>query len=237
MSIQKPYLWAAPPLGAVGSASSRRLSHLMVADARWNLFSPGSGWSLAVRIKGARRRRSSHQVPKLLVASDLPAKTSPFRYSHSYQDDGESIDGYFFTKKNVNSLTNLSYSFFFRLVHSLQSFRTLIFVASVACIHGAVVRRSFGSSYGPAPVSSYGAPAAPAPAPAAAPASPPAPSYGSYGVPSVGYGAAPVQTYGPIFYLEEDRVRSNHTPLVQITTEIKSLHRFSAQKNTIIKLC
>jgi len=87
----------------------------------------------------------------------------------------------------------------------MMSFRTLIFVASVACIHGAVVRRSFGSSYGPAPVSSYGAPAAPAPAPAAAPASPPAPSYGSYGVPSVGYGAAPAQTYGPIFYLEEDR--------------------------------
>jgi len=86
-----------------------------------------------------------------------------------------------------------------------MSFRTLIVIASLAYVHGAVVRRSFGSSYGAAPVSSYGAPAAPAPAPAAAPASAPAPSYGSYGAPAVSYGIPAAQSYGPIFYLEEDR--------------------------------
>jgi len=87
----------------------------------------------------------------------------------------------------------------------MMSFRTLIVIATLACVHGAVVRRSFGSSYGAAPISSYGAPAAPAPALAPAPASAPAPSYASYGAPAVSYGAPAAQAYGPIFYLEEDR--------------------------------
>merc|ERR1712071_425833 len=106
-----------------------------------------------------------HQVPKLLVASDLSA--------------------------------TLSLPLVIRTRTKMMSFRTLIVIATLACVHGAVVRRSFGSS--------YGAPAPPAPALAPAPASAPAPSYASYGAPAVSYGAPAAQAYGPIFYLEEDR--------------------------------
>ena len=73
----------------------------------------------------------------------------------------------------------------------------------------------------PAPVSSYGfvapapalAPAAPAPALAApVPVPVAASSYGasSYGAPpSLSYPAPAAQAYGPIFYLEEDRVTTS----------------------------
>ena len=147
-----------------------------------------------------------------------PPMDISFKDTHTHKTEKEKKNG-------IDWLISLCFSlpppvYFIQL---LQSFRTLIVIASLAYVHGAVVRRSFGSSYGAAPVSSYGAPAAPAPAPAAAPASAPAPSYGSYGAPAVSYGIPAAQSYGPIFYLEEDRVWSITFIFIQVATEIKSL--------------
>ena len=104
----------APPPSPVGSSLSRRLSHLMVADARWNLFSPGSGWSLAARIKGARRRRSSHQVPKLLVASDLSATLSLPLVIRTR------------TKMMVSPSTDISFPFFLYIFYHFHRLISLI---------------------------------------------------------------------------------------------------------------
>lgn len=77
----------------------------------------------------------------------------------------------------------------------MMSLRILCVVASIACIQGAMVRRDLGKSFG-----GYGA-------------APPAPSYGapaaapSYGVPppAPAYGAPAPPSYGPIFFLEEEK--------------------------------